>query len=301
MANHRFDPGMLRLFVEVAKCGSLTAAAQKLGLTQPAVSYQIRQLEDSIGAQLFNRQHRGVELTISGQMLFSVANKALHQLDDVVRDIRHQTASVVRIFTDYAFSSLWLLPRLHKFRQAYPAIDLQVIANQQLQAKQPAEGEIYILFGTERDFGSSKALLLPEKVAPVAAPKFAQPNGAMEQPQLLFDLPMLHLEAVTEPSWYNWERYFADQGLTLSGKRQSGDSQYNTYTMVLQAALAGAGVAIGWLGLIEDQIRRHELCIIGPQLTRMDRGYWLLADDAAPHANSKYLQDWILQEIKDDS
>src|SRR6185312_17207300 len=127
MADRSVELGWVRIFAEVGRLGSLSSAASALGLTQPAVSYQIRRLEEQMGTGLLHRRHRGVELTPEGKRLFEIAAKTVDDVDSLVQSLRTEAdRPMIRLRTDYAFSALWLIPRMHSFRLLYPEMEIQI-------------------------------------------------------------------------------------------------------------------------------------------------------------------------------
>lgn len=173
----------MRLFVEIARLGSFSAAATLLGLTQPAVSYQIRRLEEQFGVTLLRRRHRGAELTAEGERLLEVTAKAIGDIDALARSFRVEAQRpVVRLRTDYAFSALWLIPRMDGFRHLHPETDMQIVATQRLAAGFRDEADVAVVFGTRAEFGSVGTLLLPERIVPVCTQGFLDRNGPFDDP-----------------------------------------------------------------------------------------------------------------------
>ncbi|MFB2607663.1 LysR family transcriptional regulator, partial [Rhizobium phaseoli] len=171
MSDHPPDLGWMRLFVEVARLGSFSAAATLLGLTQPAVSYQIRRLEQQFGASLLRRQHRGVELTAEGERLLEVAARAVGDIDALARSFRAEAQRpVVRLRTDYAFSALWLIPRMDGFRLLHPETDIQIVATQRLAAGFRDDADVAVAVGVRAGVGAGGPRLLAEKGVPLCPP-----------------------------------------------------------------------------------------------------------------------------------
>jgi DNA-binding transcriptional LysR family regulator len=155
MSEPQVDLAWMRLLVEVDRKGSLSAAAEALGLSQPAVSYQIRLLEQRFGLPLLQRLHRGVRFTEEGRRLLEIAERTVSDVDSLQRSLRTaRRGPTVRLATDYAFSSLWLIPRMHVFRQSHPEIDLQIVATQRLGHHWREDADLAVAFGTGSEFGA---------------------------------------------------------------------------------------------------------------------------------------------------
>ncbi len=276
MSDAPVDLGWMRLLVEINRRGSLSAAAEASGLSQPAVSYQVRLLEQRFGVPLLRRLHRGVSLTEEGRRLLQIAERTVQDVDALERDIRQaRRRPVLRLATDYAFSSLWLIPRMPGFRRQYPEIDLQIVASQRLAHNWREEADLAVAFGARSDFIGDAVLLMPERVVPVCAPallaRLTCDTGAM-----ITGAPRIHLEADAGSPWLDWRSYLAAARSLQEKEASPGDLRFNTYAMVVQAALGGQGVSLGWLGIIDQLLEAGLLVPAGPPVNVPDRGYWLL-------------------------
>ncbi|MFS8146256.1 choline sulfate utilization transcriptional regulator [Rhizobium sp. BR 249] len=290
--------GWMRLFVEIARLGSFSAAATLLGLTQPAVSYQIRRLEEQFGVSLLRRQHRGVELTAEGERLLDVAAKAVGDIDALARSFRAEAQRpVVRLRTDYAFSALWLIPRMESFRLLHPETDIQIVATQRLAAGFRDEADVAVVFGTRAEFGAVGTLLLPERVVPVCTQGFLDRNGPFRDAGQLGGARLIHLDAPMPSPWFDWRSYFAEFSIVRNINANRGDISFNTYSLVVQAALSEQGVAIGWMGLVDTLLSARMLVEAGPPLEARDRGYWLVPP-RSPNVHSEKLSAWLSDEVK---
>ncbi|MBX4949997.1 LysR family transcriptional regulator [Rhizobium binae] len=296
MSDRPPELGWMRLFVEVARLGSFSAAATLLGLTQPAVSYQIRRLEQQFGVGLLRRQHRGVELTAEGERLLEVAARAVGDIDALARSFRAEAQRpVVRLRTDYAFSALWLIPRMDGFRRLHPKTDIQIVATQRLAAGFRDEADVAVVFGTRAEFDAVGTLLLPERVVPVCTRGFLDRNGPFDDPRQLAGSRLIHLDAPLPSPWFDWRTYFAEFSILRDAPAGRGDISFNTYSLVVQSALSEQGVALGWKGLVDTLLSAGMLLEAGPSLDAADRGYWLVPPRSAS-AQSEKLSMWLMNE-----
>lgn len=294
MSEPLVDLAWMRLLVEVGRKGSLSAAAEALGLSQPAVSYQIRLLEQRFGLPLLQRLHRGVRFTEEGQRLLAIAERTVSEVDSLQRSLRaaHRRPTV-RLATDYAFSSLWLIPRMHAFRQQYPDIDLQIVATQRLGHHWREDADLAVAFGTASEFGPGAILLMPERVVPVCTPSQTRNQSDVSVTPVERG-PLIHLEAESISPWLDWPAYLTRVGLAENDEERPGDLRFNTYALVVQAAMAGQGVALGWLGLVDHLLDANLLVGAGELVSVPGRGYWLVSgskSDAVTH-----LASWLVQE-----
>ncbi|MEP9389549.1 LysR substrate-binding domain-containing protein [Mesorhizobium sp. KR9-304] len=292
MPERKLDIGWMRIFEAVGRLGSLTAAGAELGLSQPAVSYQIRRIEEHVGTALISRLHRGSRLTEAGETLFRAVHAGVERLDDAVRDIRARAGSpVIRVFTDYGFASFWLMPRVADFRRLHPGIEVHVVASQGLDGAQDGTADAAILFGREADFPPGARLLMPERVVPVCSPGFRTRFGPFANALALAHQPLLHLDTVGRARWLTWTSWLAAQG--VAREQQQGDLGLNTYGFVIQAAVAEQGVALGWMGLVDAYLADGTLVAVGPEMRRDDCGYWLIVN-RAENPQTKAMSDWLL-------
>ncbi|OWV66000.1 LysR family transcriptional regulator [Rhizobium sp. N122] len=297
MPDHPPELGWMRIFVEVARLGSFSSAAALLGLTQPAVSYQIRRLEEQFGVSLLRRQYRGVTLTAQGERLLEVAAKAVSDIDALARSFRAEgQRPVVRLRTDYAFSSLWLIPRMDGFRLLHPETDIQIVATQRFSAGFRDEADVAVVFGTRAEFGAIGTLLLPEKVMPVCTQGFLDRHGPFDDPGQLARAVLIHLDTPMPSPWFDWRSYFSEFSVLRDINAGRGDISFNTYSLVIQAALSGQGVAIGWMGLVDTLLSAGMLVEAGPPLNASDRGYWLVPPRSAG-ARSESLVAWLVGDV----
>ena len=292
------DLGWLRLLVDIAQQGSLSGAARARGLSQPAVSYQIRQMEESFGVPLLHRRQRGVTLTAEGKRLLEIARRTVTEIDQLAEDLRTELRRpAIRLCTDYAFATLWLIPRMHAFRLLYPDFDIQIVSTQRLDTDWADGAEIAVAFGSRAQFGHSGRMIMPERVVPVCSQSFLQGEVPAETDPavILAHAPLIHLDTALSSPWFDWAGYFSTVGIRRQSGPASGDVSFNNYAMVVQAALGGQGLAIGWLGLVDSMIASGMLVTAGPEVTDSDRGYFVLS--ARPRdRNIDRLTEWLTTE-----
>ena len=274
MPNRKLDLGWIRVLDAVGRLGSLTRAAAELRMSQPAVSYQVRRIEEHLGVALLRRQHRGSVLTEAGERLQRAVRESVAGLDRAADDSARQSRRpVIRIFTDYGFAAYWLMPRVADFRRDHPQYEVHVIASQGLDDDPEEVADATVLFGERSDFAGDARLLMPERVVPVCSPGFLARHGPFPDAAALSRAPLLHLDTVGRPRWFTWESWLATQGVDRAPAE--GDLGLNTYGFVIQAALSEQGAALGWIGLVDEHLKGGTLVATGPEVSRADRGYWL--------------------------
>ncbi len=140
---------LLRAFEAAARHRSFTAAAVELGTTQPAISQQIKRLEEQLGARLFDRIYRGIELTEGGAILFEQVQLGLQHIDAGLSAIStQQQHEVLQVATDFAFAAYWLMPRLHRFHEANPNVDVSLVTSERSHNMLRTDIDVAILLVT---------------------------------------------------------------------------------------------------------------------------------------------------------
>lgn len=289
------SPNSLRVFEAAARHLSFTAAARELRSTQSAVSQQVRSLEEQLGLPLFERIYRGVRLTEAGQALFVSVQEGFATIDRTIDRLQHKHRHPhVNILTDFSFAAYWLMPRLPHFRERHPNIDVRIVTNQGVLDWRAQEVDVAILFCDERTLASGVPRLFPELVLPVCSPGFLEQAGPIDSPQRLVELPLLTLTADQGQSWLDWPRYF--EQLAGIDYQEASELTFNNYTLLIQAAIAGQGIGMGWRGLVDDLLDGGMLVGLHELMLRSTQGYGLIdARPDSPGEAKRALQEWVLE------
>ncbi|MBB3190490.1 choline sulfate utilization transcriptional regulator [Halomonas cerina] len=286
------SPNSLRVFESAARHLSFTAAAQELRSTQSAVSQQVRGLEEQLGLRLFDRVYRGVRLTEAGQALFEAVQEGFATIESTIDRLqrRHRNPRL-NILTDFSLAAYWLLPRLPAFRRQYPHIDVRIMTNQGVFDWRGQEVDIAIVFGDPRDL-EGVPRLLEEEVFPVCSPTFLEQHGPIDLARL-GEVPLLTLTADQGQRWLDWPGYF--ERLGEQAHLAPSELIFNNYPLLVQAAIAGQGVALGWRGLVDDLLERGMLVGLEALSLRTTNGYGVIDvhPDDGSSAKRSFL-DWVL-------
>lgn len=287
---------LLRGFVAVGRRMSITLAAQDLCLTQSAVSRQINALEEQLRVKLLVRGHRSISFTPEGARLFRSADSAMQQLQDVLGEIRSEsTQRPVVLSACIGFTGLWLLPRLSRFQQLHPGVDLRVCASSRLVDLRHEGIDLAVRYTSPTLAPSDGVHLFGESVAPVAHPSLG--IKALGSAQALAMAPLLEFDDPHRP-WLQWSDWINAAG--WSEVKPQSVLQFNQYDQVIQAALNGQGVALGRLELIRPLLDARRLIQLAPSNSQTDamRGYWMIQANA--HAKDDVLKvaKWIEEEAR---
>jgi LysR family glycine cleavage system transcriptional activator len=254
----------LRSFEAVARRAGFGAAAEELHVTQSAVSRQIKSLEEELGAPLFTRGTRRVELTQAGQLLLRAIAPALGRIDGAVRQIRQQRGRAqVSLSTFPSFASLWLLPRLPTFERLQSAIDIRISAVDRLVELDDPDHDLVLRQCRPEDAPPGAQRMFGEVVTPVIGASLAEAIArgaapALDEPRDLASCTLIEMED-DRPSTdlLGWPFWLNQRGLAQLEPRRWISVNY-THQQV-QTALAGQGVALARLPLIYDALERGDL------------------------------------------
>jgi len=275
MVSQSWDLGSLGVFEAVGRLENLTLAARELGMTQPAVSYQIKRMEDRLGVSLFARRARGVEILPEGRILYEAVRLGLDGIEDAIQQIkRRQRTPGLRIATDYGFAAFWLMPRVAKFRPKHPDVDVRITASSMIKPLDYREADVAILFGAKDDFPNGSIAFIGEAVVPVCSPAFLEVHGPFPNAAGIKSSALLHLDTLQGDRWYTWQTWL--EAINEEIDEANYGLIFNTYNLVLEAAMADQGIALGWAGLIDDAIVRGKLVHACNVTLTSTKGYWLV-------------------------
>lgn len=270
--NDSIDFSHLVAFEKAAQHGNFTRAARDLGLSQPALSHRVQLLEKSLGRTLFTRRHKGVRLTADGEALYEAVVPSLARIREAMDRLRGRDATArIRISLDFAFGTLWLMPRLIRHGLAGDGIDLQVTSGHRSVSRHMQDSDIAFVLADPATLPPRAVRLFREAVIPVCSPAFLEEHPRAADPRALLDLPLIHNEVPVEGAWLTWSDWAAQNGLPwLPGGSQAS---FSTYQPVLQATLAGRGLALGWHGLVDDLLESGQLVAPVRAGARSERWY----------------------------
>ena len=294
MLKNRLPPlDPLIAFEAAARLLSFTRAAEELHLSQAAVSQQIRSLEDRLQVRLFTRSHRAVQLTNEGREYQHTVSMVLKQLAGATTDIRNiEVSRQLVIGCDQSFASLWLRPRLQEMRAAMPNTTLRVIVDDAEAVIVGGEVQVSVLHGDGHWPGFRSERLLDEKVYPVCSPDYAHAHAPEAWVDWLLGAQLIDL-ADNQWNWVNWRYWLGDRAVEQALANRN--LQFNSYPLVLEAACAGLGVALGWDGLVDAQLEDGRLIRPVEAALETEFGYYLIYPEAiADDPAVQRWRDWIV-------
>lgn len=286
----------LRIFLEAAGTGSFTDAAGRLGIGQPAVSHAVKTLEDALGVALFLRGRGGIRLTDEGKELERRLSAGFDLVDSAVRDmtLQAQASRTVSLSVSTALATYWLMPRLASFRERHRDVELQVITRDTDRDVGASDTDLWIPLGHGSWAGLSQWVFAEEVLVAVAAPAYAATLSDPDDPRALLDATLLHTEERYTPR-FDFAQWFARHGVAvdrpLSGQRS------NDYSIVVHAALAGQGVALGWMHIVGPLLEEGRLVTVGGAPVTTDHPFTIVARPGAVRRQGvNHLRRWLLAQ-----
>lgn len=288
------SPRHLVVFEAAARRGSFTLAAQELNVRQPSVSASIKQLEASLGAQLFQRSHRRITLTHAGERLFADVSRAFEVLAQSATSIRQSASNDhVTLCASSAFNNYWMLPRLRSFQQSHSQIDLRLQSSDREPDLNVEPISLAVRLGAGDWPDCDSALIAQEVIYPVAAPRVMAAAINLRNVPGLLHQRLIHLEEPIRerPSWQQW---FSAHGITETPPR--GGLRLNDYALVLQAAMAGEGFSFGWHHLVDPLVDQGMLAARPEWAWSTGQGFYLVWSKSRPLTpTARIVRDWILE------
>ncbi len=285
----------VRAFEAAARHENFTRAADELGMTQAAVSYQVRLLEERLGAPLFRREKRRVALTDAGRRLATVASRAFDALDGAFAAIRAEDESRLTITTSYTFANTWFAWRLGAFQLANPEMAVRLLTNDALVDFGSEEVDVGVRTGLGEWPGLVSELLFRVNFTPMCSPAFLAAHGGSLAPGQLLDLPRIGPD---DPWWEIWleeagvsiERPITPRGIRLGYQAHEG-----------AAAMAGQGIAILTPFFWRGDLAEGRLVRPFRQLSTRGWGYWLVyAEHRRLVPKIRRFRDWLMAEVRRD-
>ena len=286
----------LRAFEAAARHLNFSRAADELSVTPGAVSQQIQNLEDYVGAALFKRTPRGLLLTDAAQTALPALREAFDRLAEAASLL---TAAVdgrrLTLTAPPSFAAKWLVPRLGRFESAHPQVDVWLSADMDLVDFASGDVDLGVRYGAGAYPGLDTQRLMQETVIPVVSPELhaAHPLNA---PADLAGHVLLHDGSPdADESCPDWQMWLAARG--VKGVDGARGPRFNQSSLVIEAALAGRGVALAKRALAQDDLDAGRLVAPLAIATSVDFAYYIVHPRAkARLPQVKAFVAWILAE-----
>lgn len=257
----------VKSFVAAAKYRSFTRAAESLCVSQAAISRQVRELESHLGSELFRRSGRAIELTEAGHMLFDTAYLSFVNIAHAAERIRtsHLPRRELYICASPAFSSLWLAPRIATFFRDHPDLGISILTTDDFLSFKPSgKPDMFISMNMAHTEGYKSVWLFCDRIYPVCSPAYLESNPATASLDGLKGATLLDLSSFRMSQIYehvDWAFWFDRAGAPLQREDLLMKQTFhaNDYNVLLQMALNGQGVALGWDHLVRPLLDAGQL------------------------------------------
>jgi LysR family glycine cleavage system transcriptional activator len=286
----------IRVFEAAARLKSFTRAAEELGVTQAAVSWQVKALEKRLDQPLFLRLPREVALTAAGERLSRAASEAVSALRTALLDITEIGEGVLSITSLATAANQWLAPRIGAFQLQHPSIAVRLDTSTRMVDLAHENFDVAVRSGEGDWPGIESHYLFPHIHAPLCTPAMRERLGGLTRPEELFDAPLIG-------SPQEWAVWFAAAGLERQGAadlripRIAGDSQ----TVEVASALGEQGVALACPFFFTADLEAGRLVMPFPIVAHYGGGHWLAyRADRKRAPKIKAFREWILDCVAQD-
>ncbi len=282
----------LRTFVEVSQRGSITAAAQALHVTPGAVSQQIRLLEDRLGLALLVRERHGMRMTEAGADVYPMLSAAFAQIDKAVDALEAmKTRQSLTVSTVATFAASWLVPRLGRFKERHPHIEVRVEATPALVDLRRDHVDIALRHGLGDYPGLDVVPLMAPVLVPVAAPGMLAAGAALATPADCLAHPLLH-----DADRADWPLWLRAHGVADDPRARRGDA-YDDDFLLIRAAEAGQGLALVPAAYAREEIAAGRLVQVLDKPWPARFAYYAVSrPGAARRPEVRAFIDWIVEE-----
>ena len=287
----------VRTFEAAARNENFTAAAAELGMTQAAVSYQVKALEERLGAQLFTRERGRVRLTPLGARLLPPLSQAFDSIEAAFAAHRAEDESLLTITTTVTFANTWLAWRLGAFQMEHPDLAVRMTTGNEVMDLRSGDADVGIRGGTGNWEGLERHLLVQSEFTPMASAEFiakAEASlGRKIEPRDLFDLNLI----TPEDDW--WAQWFSDAGLAADGVAKRRGVRLDNQANEGHAAMAGLGIALLTPFFWQNDIAEGRLVMLfADRISTRGWAYWLVyPPERRMVPKIKRFREWLLAEI----
>lgn len=295
--NRRTRLRALVTFEAAARHCNFTHAANELGVTQAAVSKQIRLLEEMVGTQLFVRDHKGMLLTEPGCKLELAVGRGFSEIFATIEDIQHSYLhSSLTITTTVAMATLWLMPHLANFRAEYPDIDVKLVVSDALTNLAAERVDIGIRYGSGDWQGVNSTFLFGVCFFPVCSPGYLE-RHPIKSPRELLDVKLLHLDGLVVQDG-TWDRWLKEHGVSDASPR--AELSFNNYPLLVQAAVAGQGVILGWGGVINPLLESGALVrVLSEELISVNSFFMVTPKSRDVRRETQIFGEWLRNALSE--
>ena len=287
----------LRAFEAAGRHLSFSKAAEELHVTPAAVGHQVKALENDLGAVLFDRLNRALQLTPAGQSLLPGLSEVFYRVTEVVETFRRRDANrPLTVSMPPSFGATWLMPRLERFRVRHPDIDIRLDADNRIVDLVHDDVDIGLRYGLGDYPGMRVDSLLSEEVFPVCSPRLLEGPHPLRTLDDLRWHTLVHVDGyVQDDYWPDWTMWLQSAGIGDMEVRRG--LRFSHTSLALQAAMAGQGVVLGSRVLAGNDLTAGRLVRPFAHGARMSFAYYMVCPEAlADEPRIAAFREWIIDE-----
>lgn len=266
----------LRAFEVAARHKSLAKAAEELSVTPAAVHHQVKSLESLLGVTLFARSGNNLTLTQAAVAALPTLESAFDLLSLATEKIRqHSSGGVLSLAVCPSFAQRWLVPRINRFRESFNGIELRIATTTEVPDLSSTEIDIAIGYGPEERFraaGVAVERLMGDEVFPVCTPEYRR-RHRIKSERDLDSAVLLHDDRALQEQGVDWNSWLTVAG--AEGRSERTAIRFDSAALTVDAALAGQGVALARLSLVEDDLAQGRLVRLFSHRLTVNGGYFI--------------------------
>ncbi|OCP05934.1 LysR family transcriptional regulator [Ensifer sp. LC13] len=294
-------PGLsaMKVFEVVGQTRSFTRAAERLNLTQSAVSRQVRNLEDELGEELLIRRHHHLELTPAGAELLATIQDAFHSIEVSLRSITEKgNRNRLRMNVPPTFAKRWLLPRLAQLREALPDVEISLSTEASDTLAERGLLDCAIRFGDGEWPMLDANILMTERHVAVCAPLLLE-GLKVEGPSDLQRFTFLHVLASPDRRYLTWRHWLDAAGFQDVDTR--GGLEFDLLDLAIEAACAGLGVTVADRSMVRNQLQTGQLVQLFDVEVEGHESYWFVTrPQSGSNPKVEAFRAWLLAEVEAD-
>ncbi|HEY9213176.1 MAG TPA: LysR family transcriptional regulator [Ancylobacter sp.] len=282
-------------FEAAARCGSFARAAEELNVTPAAVSRMMGRLEDHLGITLFERALGGVTLTEAGRILYEAISRSFSGIEYALREIEDRKTGVetVTLSVSTGFTTHWIMPHMAEIKRAFPSLELRFQLIMSAVSGPVTDVDLGMRFIDGADERHEASYIMPEILVPICSPSYRDSQGGLAR-EAAASLETLVNLSDAQPDWSH-VFFPGHPGATTNAMI------FSDYAIVVQAAMLGQGVALGWLNVTCHWLRTRALVPASSRIRTTGRHcQFLRSRDKPLRPIVAELRDWIIARLNED-
>jgi DNA-binding transcriptional LysR family regulator len=280
MSRSQLPLNALRAFEAAARHASFTHAAEELHVTQAAVSHQVKALEEKLGVALFVRRPRGLEITSEGEALLPDLRDAFDRMTNALERVgRKANSGTLNVSLVTTFALGWLVPRLHRFQAKHPEIEVRMTTSQKRVDFAREDVDCAIRFTVQPE---------PDLHAPLCGKRYRDKLKTLDDLKRVPFIDMTH-----DPEWAIWLR-----AVGLGDFKPKRVLTFDSTMIAVEAAMEGAGVAVGPPQLFREELAEGRLFQPFEQIVDSGKAWWFVCPPASvSRPKTKAFEEWLIEEL----